>query len=89
MALMNVLTPLGPVAVPVRGSKARSRLAEYNRALRRWRGAEPGAAAELAVFEGQQIEGHTLITDVNLLAMLEDAGQIDFEELYSSLGGAR
>ena len=83
-ALMNVLTPLGPIAVPVRGSKERSRLGKYNRALRRWRRAEPGAAAELAGFEGQRVGGHPLITDVNLLATLEDAGQMDFENLYDS-----
>jgi hypothetical protein len=84
---MNVLTPFGQTVVPVRGSKDRSRLGQYNRALRRWRRGEPGADSELAAFQGQQVGGLTLITDVKLLANLEDAGQIDFEELYSTLRG--
>jgi hypothetical protein len=81
---MNVLTPKGRVAVPVRSSKERSRQGRYDIALRKWRRNEPGAAAELAAFEGQKVGGHTLITDVKLLASLEDAGQIDVEELYAS-----
>lgn len=84
---MNVLTLLGPTAVPVRGSRERSRLGSYDIALRRWRRNEPGAEAELAAFEGQTVGGHTLITDVKLLAALEDAGALDFEELYASLAG--
>jgi hypothetical protein len=86
-AQMNVLTPAGPLSVPLRGSRERSLLGRYNIALRRWRSGEPGAEVELATFEGQQVGGHTLITDVNLLATLEDAGQMDFEQLYSSFAG--
>ncbi len=84
-AHMNVLTPLGPMTVPVRGSRERIRLGRYNIALARWRRGEPGAEAELAAFEGQTVGGHPLITDVKLLATLEDAGALDFEELYASL----
>ena len=84
---MNVLTPLGPVAVPVRGSRERSRLGRYDIALRKWRRGLRGGEAELAAFEGQTVGGHPLITDVKLLATLEDAGVLDFEELYASLSG--
>jgi len=86
-ALMNVLTPQGRIAVPVRSSKERSRQGRYDIALRKWRRNEPGADAELVAFEGQKVGGHTLITDVKLLASLEDAGQIDVEELYASPAG--
>lgn len=86
-ALMNVLTPTGPMSVPVQSSKERSRLGRYNSALRNWRLGKPGADKELKAFEDQQVGGHKLITDVKLLATLEDAGQIDFEELYSSFRG--
>ncbi len=82
---LNVPTLLGPTTVPVRGSRERNRLARYNVALARWRRGEPGAEAELAAFEGQTVGGHPLITDVKLLATLEDAGVLDFEELYASL----
>jgi hypothetical protein len=84
---MNVVTPLGPQAIPVRGSTERSRLGRYNTALRRWREGKPGAVAELAAFEGRTVGGHPLITDVKLLATLEDAGVLDFDELYASLAG--
>ena len=86
-ARMNVLTPRGPMTVSVRGSRERTRLARYNVALAKWRRGEPGADAELAAFEGQTVGGHPLITDGKLLATLEDASVIDFDELYSSLTG--
>jgi hypothetical protein len=85
---MNVLTPLGRTTVPIRGLQERNRLGRYEVALRKWRSGEPGAEAELARFDGQTVGGHPLITDVRLLATLEDAGVLDFEELYSSLVGA-
>ena len=83
-AVMNVVTPSGPIGIPVRGSKERSLLGRYNIALRNWRSGKPGAEADLKAFEGRRVGGHLLITDPKLLATLEDAGQIDFEELYSS-----
>jgi hypothetical protein len=85
---MNILTPLGRTPVPVRGLRERNRQGRYEVALRRWRSGEPGAEAELAKFAGQTVGGHPLITDVKLLTTLEDAGVLDFEELYSSLVGA-
>ncbi len=87
-AHMTVLTPLGPTTVTVRGSRERTRLGHYDAALRKWRLGEPGAASALAAFDGLTVGGHTLITDLKLLATLEDAGELDFEELYSSLAGA-
>jgi hypothetical protein len=86
-AEMNVLTPLGPTPVLVRGSKERTRLGRYNVALRKWRSGEAGADAELAKFEGQRVGGQPLITDVGVLTTLEDAGVIEFEELYSAFSG--
>lgn len=87
-ATMTVLTPLGPTAASVRGSRQRMLLGRYDIALRKWRRGEPGAEAGLAKFEGKAVGGHRLITDVKLLAALEDAGALDFEELYSSFAGA-
>jgi len=82
---MNVLTPQGPTTVPVRGSRERNILGRYNVALRKWREGQPGAEAELAKFKGQTVGGLSLITDAVLLASLEDADAIRFEELYASL----
>jgi hypothetical protein len=86
-AYLNVLTPQGLTVALVRGSAERTRLANYNNALAKWRGAKPGAEAELAKFAGQRVGGHLLITDPKLLATLEDAAVMDFDELYSSFGG--
>ena len=86
-APMNVLTPLGMTTVLVRGSRERIRLGRYNVTLRKWRLEEPGAEAELAKFEGKRVGGHLLITDTRLLATLEDAGVMDFDELYSAFTG--
>jgi len=84
-AEMNVLTPLGPITVPIRGSRERLRLGRYTTLLARWRRGEPGAEAELKAFAGQTVGSHPLITDIDLLANLEDAGVLGFEELYASL----
>jgi hypothetical protein len=86
-ARMTVLTPQGPITALVRGSRERSRLGRYDIALRKWRLGEPGAEAELLAFRGQTVGGYRLITDVKLLATLEDADALDFESLYSSLAG--
>jgi hypothetical protein len=86
---LNVLTPQGRVAVPVRSSRERLLLARYEIALTKWRRGERGAEAELAAFEGQTVGGHPLITDVNLLATLEDADVLGFEELYASIVSGR
>jgi hypothetical protein len=85
---MNILTPLGRTSVPVRGSRERKRLGQYEIALRRWRNGVPGAESELTDLDGQTVGGHPLITDAKLLSTLEEAGVLDFEELYSSLAGA-
>ena len=86
-ARMNVLTPLGMVVAEVRGSRQRSLLGRYNVALAKWRRGEPGGETELAAFDGKRVGGHVLITDVKLLATLEDAGEMGLEELYASLMG--
>ncbi len=83
---MSVLTPFGRKTVRVRGSRERQRLARYEAALRNWRKGERGAEAELAAFKGQTVGGEPLITDVNLLSVLEDAELLGgFEELYASI----
>jgi hypothetical protein len=86
-ASMTVLTAQGPTTVIVSGSVERTRLARYDIALRRWRADEDGADKELMAFQGQTVGGHVLITDPDLLIQLEEAGQLDFDTLYFSIGG--
>jgi len=85
-AKMTVLTLQGPVFEVVRGSVERTRLGLYDIALRKFRAGEDGAVEELKKFEGQTVAGHVLITEPNLLIQLEEAGQLDFDELYYSAG---
>jgi hypothetical protein len=83
-AVMTVLTRFGPTTAAVHGSQERKLLGRYNLALRMWRAGEDGAAAAIRTFRGKTVGGHTLITDTKLLIQLEEAGRLDFDNLYSS-----
>lgn len=83
---MTVLTSRGPVEVIVRNSGERKLLHQYEFALRMFRGAEEGAEAALKTFKGKTVGGHKLITDTKLLIQLEEAGQLDFDAFYKSVG---
>jgi hypothetical protein len=85
-AVMTVITRFGPTTVVVHGSRERRLLGHYNFALRMWRAGEHGAEAALRTFRGKTVGGLTLITDTKLLIQLEEAGRLDFDNLYSSLG---
>jgi hypothetical protein len=84
-----VLTEQGPIFTVVRSSIERTRLSRYYVALRKWRAAEDGAAEELLELEGLKVAGHVLITDPDTLIRLEEAGQLDFDAFYYSIGGGR
>jgi hypothetical protein len=85
-APMVILTRQGPITLPVTGSLERSRLGRYDIALRKWRAGENGAEKALGAFRGQKVAGHVLITETKLLIQLEEAGQLDFDTLYSFFG---
>ena len=85
-SVMNVLTEFGPKTEIIRNSKERKLLGSYNRALRMFRAGEDGAEAALQEFRGKKVAGHTLITDIRILNQLEEAGRLDFDDLYSALG---
>jgi hypothetical protein len=84
---MEVLTRQGRISVIIRNSSERRLLHDYENALRMFRGAEDGAEAELKKFEGKTVGGYELITDIKLLIELEEADELDFESLYSPVGG--
>jgi hypothetical protein len=83
---MTILTNQGRIDDIVRNSRERKLLHEYEDALRMFRAGADGAEDALKAFEGKKVAGHTLITDINLLIELEEAGQLDFEGFYSALG---
>ena len=84
---MRILTPKGTVYEVVRGSRERTLNARYEIALRSFRAGEDGAVEELKNFEGLTVGGHVLVTDLNQLIQLEEAGKLDFDALYYSVGG--
>jgi hypothetical protein len=85
-SVMKVITEFGPTPEIIRNSRERKLLGRYNRAVRMFRGGEDGAEAALLTFRGTKVAGHTLITDLKTLIQLEEAGRLDFDDLYSSLG---
>lgn len=84
---MSVLTPKGRVAVIVRNSRERKLLHDYETAVRKFRGAEDGAEDELKRFDGKTVGGHKLIADPKVLIELEEADELDFDDLYIPPGG--
>jgi hypothetical protein len=85
--LMKVLIRRGRVDAIVPNSRERKVLHDYETVLRKFRGAEDGAEEELKRFEGKSVGGHKLITDPKVLIELEEAGELDFDSLYTSPGG--
>jgi hypothetical protein len=83
---MTILTSHGPAEVIVRNSRQRKLLHRYEFALRMFRAGEDGAEAALKEFEGKTVGGHKLITDTKILIELEEAGQLDYEAFYTSVG---
>ncbi|MGB7283919.1 MAG: hypothetical protein WBE13_16755 [Candidatus Acidiferrum sp.] len=86
---LPIPTEQGLVSTVVRSSIERTLLSRYYVVLRKWRAAEDGAAEELLEFEGLKVAGHVLITDPDTLIRLEEAGQLDFDAFYYSVGGGR
>ena len=51
-----------------------------------FRGGEDNTDLALKAFRGKTVAGHTLITDIKTLIRLEEAGKLDFDDLYSAFG---
>jgi hypothetical protein len=84
---MKVLTRKGRVDAIVRNSRERKLLHDYELAVGMFRAGDDGAEEELKKFEGKTVGGHELITDIKVLIELEEADELDFESLYSPVGG--
>jgi hypothetical protein len=85
--LMPILTNQGRLDVIVPSLRERRLLHHYDLAIRLFRAGADGAEAALKEFEGKTVAGHTLVTDIKLLIVLEEAGQLDFENFYTPIGG--
>jgi len=82
---MQFLSPSGPYALSVRGSKAASELARYWIAVD-WYLAT-GDDSKLTAFEGKRMrsgkESFPYLTDRHALKKLGNANQVTFEDLYA------
>jgi hypothetical protein len=84
--LVTIPTAHGPTTVVARNLRERKLAGAYLSTLRMFRAGEGGSEAVLKAFEGKTVGGHALITDTKLLIQLEEAGLLDFENLYASFG---
>jgi hypothetical protein len=84
--LMPILTTRGRVEEIVRNSRERKLFHRYELALRMFRAGEDEAEVALKAFKGKRVGGHALITDIKILIELEEAGQLDFDAFYTSIG---
>jgi hypothetical protein len=84
MAEIHILTRDGVQIADVPSAEDRSEVASYFNAIRDFR--ETGDASGLDRFNGMTIETSKgtvpIITDPGLLAELEDAGELDIDDLY-------
>lgn len=83
---MTVLTRKGRIDAIIRNSRERRLLHDYESAVRMFRADEDGAGEELKRFEGKTVAGHDLITDTRLLIELEEADELDYDNLYTTVG---
>jgi hypothetical protein len=84
--LVTIPQPLGPQSVVARNYRERKLAHAYLSALRMWREGRKGSEAALKRFRGKTVGGYPLITETKLLTQLEEAGQLDFDSLYVSVG---
>ena len=85
--LVRIMTDFGPELVVAPNLRERKLAGAHSFAINMWRAGADGAEAKLKEFEGKTVAGHRLITDTELLTQLEEAGLLDYESFYGSLGG--
>jgi hypothetical protein len=82
---LNFLTPDGPIALSIRGSRTASKVAEYSAAVDHY--LKTGDSIRLDEFRGKSVRAgkqvFPFITDPRVLARLANAGQVAFEDLYA------
>ena len=87
----QIPTALGPVKVPVYGSKAASELSEYANAINHY--LRTGDASQLEAFKGKtiRVQGRKieLTTDPSTLSTLAEADALRLDQLYASVASAK
>jgi hypothetical protein len=86
---LQVPTALGPVAVPIYGSKNAKEISDYLNAVALY--LRKGDASRLERFKGKPVgvrgQKVELITDPETLSSLALAGALQFDQLYASFTG--
>lgn len=87
---LQIPTSLGPIRVPVFGTKAARKISKYANAINHY--LRTGDASRLKPFKGKTIrvgrKRVELITDLATLSLLAEAGALRLDQLYASLPGA-
>jgi hypothetical protein len=78
---MLIPTRQGTTPVAIHGSKKASQLGQYMSAVGKF--LRSGDADALHEFEGQSIAGHALITDLETLTSLAQAGALQLDGIYA------
>jgi hypothetical protein len=86
---LQIPTPLGPVAVPIYGSKNAKEISDYLNAIALY--LRKGDTSRLERFKGKTVgvrgQKIELITDPATLSSLALAGALQFDQLYASFTG--
>jgi hypothetical protein len=86
---LQIPTALGPLAVPIYGSKNATEVSSYLNAIAVY--LRKGDASRLRQFKGKTVGGRgqkiKLITDPETLSSLALAGALQFDQLYASFTG--
>ncbi len=84
---LQIPTALGPLAVPIYGSKNAKEISNYLNAVAFY--LRKGDASRLRRFKGKTVRGQKveLITDPETLSSLALAGALQFDQLYASFTG--
>ena len=88
---LQVATVLGQTRITVSGSKAATEIAQYQNAVALY--LRKGDESQLEKFKGKTVgmrgQRVELITDPSTLSALALAGALQFDQLYTSIAGAR
>lgn len=86
--IRNMLIPTekGITRASVRGSKSASLLGRYMSAVGKY--LTTGDAGALEEFEGQTVGGYQLVTDLQVLSTLAQAGALQLDEIYALPGSS-
>jgi hypothetical protein len=80
---LRIISTEGIVARPVRGSRARTEVAQHANAVARYLRGEDPEGDGLARFEGRRVGGVELETDLDRLDLLQRLGEVEFFDLYA------